>query len=114
MVLSWIRMYKKEKKSLTMLPCYPCPHASNCCSWGTDLSSTEAAELAAKFGNNKVILMEGGYRTAVINGVCSFLVNNSCSIHEHPYYPAVCAAFPDFDVDGGEYMGDRTICPELK
>jgi hypothetical protein len=42
-------------------------------------------------------------------------VNNTCSIYDKPYYPAVCRGFPFVDAEtGGPYEYDRTICPEFE
>ena len=54
-------------------------------------------------------------RTRVRKGRCVFLVNNSCSIHADPHYPAVCKGFPYVDAEtGGPYLYDQTICPEFE
>lgn len=54
------------------------------------------------------------WRTRVRNGRCVFLVQNSCTLHGQPEYPAVCRGFPWTDADhGGPYEFDRTICPEF-
>lgn len=97
------------------LPCYPCPHQSNCCSYGVTLSAAEAADLSARFGADKVYLSRWGeWRTRVRGGKCIFLSNNTCTIHADPSYPAVCRAFPWTDAEtGGAYEYDQTICPEF-
>ncbi len=102
-------------ESLPSLPCYPCPHRSACCGWGTSLSDDEAAAIIAEHGRDKVYRLRGGeWRTRVKSGRCVFLVNNSCSIYSRPYYPAVCRGFPWVDAEtGGPYEYDRTICPEF-
>lgn len=98
------------------LPCYPCPHASNCCSWGVTLSEEEALALGARYGRDKMYLTRWGeWRTRVRGGRCAFLVNNACSIHADPHYPAVCRGFPFIDSEtGGPYQYDQTICPEFE
>jgi hypothetical protein len=48
------------------------------------------------------------WRTTVVDGVCFFLEDNTCSIHGHALYPSVCAGFP-WKPDGSEV----DICPEL-
>ena len=101
---------------LPTLPCYPCPHQSACCAWGSTLSDWEAAEISAVHGADKVFRSRGGeWRTRVKNRRCVFLVNNTCSIYDKPYYPAVCRGFPFVDAEtGGPYEYDRTICPEFE
>ena len=101
---------------LPSLPCYPCPHHSACCAYGTTLSDTEAAAIAATHGSDKIFRIRGGeWRTRVKNRRCVFLVNNSCSIYDKAYYPAVCRGFPFVDAEtGGPYEYDRTICPEFE
>jgi len=43
-----------------------------------------------------------------------FFQDNTCVIHDQPYYPAVCRGFPWTDSDtGGPYEFDQTICPEF-
>ena len=97
------------------LPCYPCPHNSNCCAWGTTLSEEEAESLGARFGRDRMYRTRWGeWRTRVRGGRCVFLVDNSCSIHKDPHYPAVCRGFPFTDAEtGGAYGYDQTICPEF-
>ena len=98
------------------LPCFPCPHASNCCSWGVTLSDREAAGLGAAYGHEKVYKNRWGeWRTRVRKGKCVFLVDNACSIHDDQHYPAVCRGFPFTDAEtGGPYRYDQTICPEFE
>jgi hypothetical protein len=56
----------------------------------------------------------GEWRTRVRGGRCAFLIDNSCSLHDQPFYPAVCRGFPWIDAEtGGPYEFDRTICPEF-
>lgn len=97
------------------LPCYPCPHASVCCSWGTTLTDEEAAAIARDHGGDTVYRTRWGeWRTRVRNRRCVFLKHNACTIHGKPYYPEVCRGFPWFDaVTGGPYEYDQTICPQL-
>ncbi|HET9276128.1 MAG TPA: YkgJ family cysteine cluster protein [Gemmatimonadales bacterium] len=97
------------------LPCYPCPHLSACCGWGTTLSDDEAAAIIREHGLEKVYRSrDGEWRTRVRNRRCVFLVDNRCSIYHRPYYPAVCRGFPWLDAEtGGPYEYDRTICPEF-
>jgi Fe-S-cluster containining protein len=98
------------------LPCFPCPHASNCCSWGVTLSDEEAAALGERYGHQLLYKSRWGeWRTRVRQGKCVFLVNNACSIHADPHYPAVCRGFPFTDAEtGGPYRYDQTICPEFE
>jgi Fe-S-cluster containining protein len=97
------------------LPCYPCPHASACCAHGTTLSRAEARAIARARGKDTVYLTRWGeYRTRVRNGRCVLLENNTCSIYNQPYYPAVCRGFPWLDAEsGGPYQFERRICPEF-
>ena len=97
------------------LPCYPCPHHSACCAHGTTLTESEAAAVRAEYGEEKVFRTRWGeWRTRVKEGRCVFLANNTCSIYNQPYYPAVCRGFPFVDAEnGGPYEFDRTICPEF-
>jgi hypothetical protein len=99
------------------LPCYPCPHKSICCSWGTDLTDKEAELITAKYGKDSLLLnvQEGVYRTQVSDGKCFFMKDNGCSLHAEEYYPAVCKKFPWKNQEGnGKYESDLSICPELK
>lgn len=98
------------------LPCFPCPHASNCCSWGVTLSDEEAQALGERYGHQLLYKSRWGeWRTRVRQGKCVFLVNNACSIHADPHYPAVCRGFPFTDAEtGGPYRYDQTICPEFE
>ena len=97
------------------LPCFPCPHGSACCAYGVTLSDEEAAAISAARGEHLVYQARWGeWRTRVRNGRCVFLVDNRCTIHSQPYYPAVCRGFPWTDAEtGGPYVYDQTICPEF-
>jgi Fe-S-cluster containining protein len=97
------------------LPCYPCPHASSCCAYGTTLTQIEAHDLAARYGEERVYQTRWGeWRTRVRQKRCVFLVNNACSIHADPSYPAVCRHFPWTQAEtGGPYEFDRSICGEI-
>jgi len=97
------------------LPCYPCPHGSSCCAYGTTLTDVEARELSTRYGEDRVYRTRWGeWRTRVRKGRCVFLVDNACSIHKDPAYPAVCRGFPWTDAEtGGPYEYDRTICGEF-
>ena len=100
---------------LPALPCWPCPHASACCSWGSTLSDQEAAAIAEKYGPHTIYRTRWGeWRTRVRNRRCVFLQENGCRIHAEPVYPEVCRGFPWFDAEtGGPYEYDQTICPSL-
>src|SRR3990172_364821 len=100
---------------LPPLPCFPCPHRSACCAHGTTLTEEEARGLAARYGAGKVYQTRWGeWRTRIRNRRCVFLVNNLCTIHDDPHYPAVCQGFPWTDAEhGGPYQFDQTICPEF-
>lgn len=97
------------------LPCYPCPHQSVCCKYGTTLSEREALALSAKYGKSKIFKnAEGLWRTRVRKGRCVFNVNNSCSIHADPDYPVVCTEFPWFVGDPETpYPTELEMCPQL-
>lgn len=97
------------------LPCYPCPHGSACCAYGTTLSEAEVREIIADYGTSRVYRTRWGeWRTRVVKGRCGFLVNNGCVLYNKPYYPAVCRGFPWVDAEtGGPYEFDRSICPEF-
>lgn len=103
------------KPPFPRLPCYPCPHHSACCGFGTTLSPREARGIIRKFGKDKVYLTRWGeWRTRVAKGRCVMWKNNSCSIYDTPEYPAVCRGFPFIDAEsGGPYEFDKTICPEF-
>jgi len=102
--------------SFPPLPCFPCPHHSACCAHGTTLSDEEAEAIRRHGGGEKIYRTRWGeWRTRVRGGRCAFLVENSCSLHDQPFYPAVCRGFPWIDADtGGPYEFDRTICPEFE
>jgi hypothetical protein len=97
------------------LPCYPCPHASACCSWGATVSEKEVAGIIAEHGEGKVYRTRWGeWRTRVTKGRCVFFKDGGCTIHASSYYPSVCRGFPWIDAEtGGPYQYDRTICPEF-
>lgn len=97
------------------LPCYPCPHASACCAFGTTLSPEEAKAVIEHHGRGAAYRNRWGeWRTRIRKGRCVFLVDNACSIYNQPYYPAVCRGFPFVDAEtGGPYEFDREICPEF-
>ena len=101
--------------SLPPLPCYPCPHASACCAYGTTLSDTEVTAIRAAHGDESVYRTRSGeWRTRVSKGRCVLLVDNTCSIYGKPYYPEVCRGFPFIDAEtGGPYQFERDICPEF-
>jgi len=97
------------------LPCYPCPHQSACCAYGTALSDEEPADIRAEHGAGRIYLTRTGeWRTRLVEDRCAFLENNVCSLYNKPYYPAVCRGFPWIDAEtGGPYEYDRDICPEF-
>jgi hypothetical protein len=98
------------------LPCFPCPHQSACCRFGTTVTEEEARAIEAAHGAGKVYRTRWGeWRTRVKKGYCVFHQNNVCTIHGKPYYPEVCKCFPWTDAEtGGPYQFDQTICPEFK
>jgi len=97
------------------LPCYPCPHRSACCAYGTTLGVAEARAIRAEHGDALIYRTRWGeWRTRVVKGRCGFLRDNACTLYNKPYYPAVCRGFPWLDAEtGGAYEFDRTICPEF-
>ena len=98
------------------LPCFPCPHGSICCSWGTALNEQEAETLKRIYGDHTVVwdLEEDEWRTKVEGERYIFLRDNACSLHEKPEYPSVCRCFPWSDPNtGGPYQYDLSICPEM-
>ena len=101
--------------SFPALPCFPCPHHSACCAHGTTVSDEEAEAIQRHGDAEKIYRTRWGeWRTRVRGGRCAFLVQNSCSLHDQPFYPAVCRGFPWIDAEtGGPYEFDRTICPEF-
>lgn len=103
------------RTKLPTLPCFPCPHASACCAYGTTLSEREAAELRTRHGEGTIYRTRwGALRTRVVRGRCVFFADGACSIHDDPAYPAICRGFPFTLGDGDEpYPYDETICPEL-
>lgn len=125
-------------RRLPTLPCDPCPHGSVCCSHGTNLTDDEAVALGERYGMDKVVLMDrsglerrfGGGRpiegetlwnggepewaTAVGPGGCVFLVDNACSIHGDPSYPAVCRMFPWRGLGRSGLAVDAKVCPEMR
>jgi hypothetical protein len=98
------------------LPCFPCPHASACCAFGTTLAEEEAEAIRARYGGDRIYQTRWGeWRTRVRGGRCAFLVNNGCELHNQPFYPLVCRGFPWMDSEtGGPYEFDRSICPEFE
>ena len=98
------------------LPCFPCPHGSHCCNWGSAVVADEPDQIRAAHGDAALVWdeEESEWRTSVVNGTCFFQKDNGCSIHDKPYYPRICRGFPWVDGDkGGPYLYDLTICPEL-
>jgi hypothetical protein len=101
--------------TLPPLPCYPCPHDSSCCAYGTTVTEGEAAAIEAHHGPGLVYRTRWGeWRTRVRQKRCAMFRDGGCSIHDRPYYPAQCRHFPWTDpVTGGRYLYDVTICGEL-
>jgi Putative zinc- or iron-chelating domain len=102
--------------TLPSLPCYPCPHAASCCAYGTSLSDEEAAAIEANHGSGLVYKTQWGeWRTRVRKKRCVLYRDGGCSIHDKPYYPAMCRGFPWIDAEtGGRYESDVTICGEFE
>jgi len=78
-----------------LLPCFPCPHNSVCCKWGTYLSPEEAKALLSDYGPEFIYWSEDDkeWRTQVKDGRCSFW-SGGCQIHAHKFYPRVCHIYP--------------------
>jgi hypothetical protein len=98
--------------TLPSLPCYPCPYGSSCCAHGTTVSDEEAAAIEANHGPGLVYKTRWGeWRTRVRKNRCVLYRDGGCSIHDKPYYPAMCRGFPWIDIETGErYEYDVTIC----
>src|ERR1043166_5343150 len=95
------------------LPCFPCPHQSACCAYGTTLSEDEARAIAADHGKEKIFRTCGGERRPrASRRRCVFLPNTPCSIYTQPSLPAMSASLRWVNAEsGGPYEFDRTICP---
>jgi hypothetical protein len=102
--------------SVPSLPCFPCPHAASCCAYGTSLTSEEASAIALNHGPGLVYETRGGeWRTRVRGKRCALMRDGGCTIHDRPYYPAVCRGFPWTDAEtGGRYEFDIMICGEFE
>ena len=107
---------RNHQVTLPSLPCYPCPHGSSCCAYGTTLSDEEAAAIEADYGPGIVYKTHWGeWRTRVKNKRCVLHRDGGCSIHDQGYYPTTCRDFPWIDADtGGRYEYDVTICGEFE
>lgn len=97
------------------LPCFPCPHNASCCAYGVSLSDSEAASIAADYGDDVVYKTRWGeWRTRIRNKRCALFKDGGCSIHNKPYYPSTCRGFPWTDGEtGARYEFDVTICGEF-
>jgi len=106
------------------LPCFPCPHRSVCCKYGTALTPGEGRALLAEFGEDYVFYdndpagMWGAgqeFRTQTWNGRCAFHKDGGCMIHGHPHYPSMCRLFPFKDARNLAlpHAYDATLCPEF-
>jgi hypothetical protein len=97
------------------LPCFPCPHDSSCCAFGTTVTESEAAAIEANHGPGLVYETRyGEWRTRVRQKRCVMYRDGGCSIHDRSYYPAMCRSFPWTDAEsGGRYEYDVTICGEF-
>jgi hypothetical protein len=102
----------KHHMTLPSLPCYPCPHDASCCAYGTTVSEEEAAAIEADHGAGLVYRNRWGeWRTRIRDKRCALYRDGGCTIHDKPYYPAVCRGFPWTDAEtGGPYEYDVTIC----
>lgn len=108
-------MSENHEMTLPSLPCYPCPHEASCCAHGTTLSEEEAAAIERDHGPGLVYETRWGeWRTRVREKRCVLFRDGGCTIHDRPYYPAVCQGFPWIDAEtGGPYEYDVTICGHL-
>src|SRR3954463_10319359 len=89
------QMSETSRQSLPSLPCYPCPYQASCCAHGSTVTDEEAAAIEANHGPGVVYRTRWGeWRTRVRNGRCVLLRDGGCTIHDRPYYPAVCRGFP--------------------
>jgi len=112
------------------LPCYPCPHKSRCCTYGTTLTHTEAHNLAKTFGSRAVTYLDphelksrgwfdelpkrGMWATTLHGDRCSMLQGNKCIAHNHSHYPKACRAFPYHDpFEPLPQASDAPLCPEV-
>ena len=98
------------------LPCFPCPHKSICCRWGTFLSKEEADAIEAEHSDTTYFYEDDKeYRTQVRNGRCVFFKDGGCSLHDKEYYPRVCRIFPFKDGRNPELplAFDHLTCPEM-
>jgi hypothetical protein len=79
------------------------------------VSEAEGAAITANHGPGLVYLNQWGeWRTRVKNKRCVLFRDGGCTIHDKPYYPAVCRGFPWTDAEhGGPYESDVTICGEF-
>jgi hypothetical protein len=98
------------------LPCYPCPHDSSCCAYGTSLTKREARALRKRYGDTHVYETRWGeWRTRIKGGRCVFLKENSCVLHADPQYPATCRGFPWTLADQvTPYPFPKDICGEIR
>ena len=106
------------------VPCFPCPHKSVCCKYGTALTREEGEVLFTEFGGNFVFYdsdpkVKWGagkeFRTQTWNGRCAFHQAGGCLIHEHPHYPLMCRIFPFKDARNPALPRayDAALCPEV-
>ncbi len=97
------------------LPCYPCPYDASCCAYGTTLTDDEARAIEADQGAGVAYRTRWGeWRTRVRGGRCALFRDGGCTIHDKPYYPAVCRGFPWTDAEtGGRYEYDISICGQF-
>jgi hypothetical protein len=102
-------------RSLPKLPCFPCPHKASCCAYGSTVSEDEALAIQENHGEGLVYRNRWGeWRTRVKKGRCALLKDGGYTIHDKPYYPAVCRGFPWTDAEtGGRYEYDISICGEF-
>ena len=71
--------------------------------------------IEADFGAGLVYRTRWGeFRTRIRGKRCVLFRDGGCTIHDRPYYPAVCRGFPWTDAEtGGRYEYDVSICGEF-
>jgi Fe-S-cluster containining protein len=99
------------------LPCFPCPHRSACCRWGTWLTEEEGWKIFTKYPD-KVYFDEDvkNWRTQIWDGRCVFYNNGGCTIHNEDFYPSSCKDFPYKDMRNPllPRAFDAITCPEIE
>jgi hypothetical protein len=104
-----------DRSAFPELPCFPCPYNASCCAYGTTVSEQEAAAIEAHLGPGLVYRTRWGeMRTRVRNRRCVLYRDGGCSVHDKPFYPSLCRAFPWTNgEDDGPYEYDTSICGHI-